>query len=60
VPLENADERFEWARSWSLGQSFGPWIYHHGPDTEPDDWCDECRSTWELGQMMGSVREETP
>jgi hypothetical protein len=51
-------ERFEWARAWSLRQSFGPWAYHHGVGKEPEDWCDECRVTYDLGVAMGTIRDE--
>ena len=51
-------DRFEWARAWSLRQSFGPWAYHHDLGTEPEDWCDECRATWDLAVMMGELRTD--
>jgi len=57
MPRDPAAERFEWARSHSLGQSIGPWIYHHGPGTKPEDWFDECRSAWDLTLTMPLVRE---
>jgi hypothetical protein len=60
VPRKTSAGRFEWARSHSLGQSFGPWIYHHGSESEPEDWCDECKSTWDLTLLMRSVREKKP
>ncbi|MGI8615286.1 MAG: hypothetical protein ACR2L4_00665 [Actinomycetota bacterium] len=49
---DTAENRFDWAFSWAIGQSFGPWIYHHGPGTDKADWCDECRATWHLAQEI--------
>ena len=55
------DERFDWAYRSMLRQSLGPWIYHHGPDTEPEDWCDECRATWQFAQeIAGMEHGEAP
>ena len=55
---DDLSQRFEWAHRWALRQSFGPWAYHHGPDTEPEDWCNECRATYDLGEALGSIEHD--
>jgi hypothetical protein len=51
-------QRFEWAFAWAIGQSFGPWAYHHGLRTDEAEWCDECRATWQLGEEIASIERE--
>jgi hypothetical protein len=56
--LDALESRWESARAYVLGQSFGPWAYHGCAGSPPYDdgfeerLCEECRATWDLAHDM--------